>query len=202
MRSDVDARSLGPDPASETVAEKLRGLSSALPPPVGWHELGPRLLRARSVRFARRVAGIETPDRHPGRRRAAAAAVCAALLAILGVITSRQHSQGPAGEAPVRTGEPPSAPLDSATQDTLARAAAAERWLASRPESPAVVHVGSRLAVVGLENGIASLDDALNAARVLEGREARVRQLQLERAQLVDSLAQVRYAEILAEQTE
>jgi hypothetical protein len=42
------------------------------------------------------------------------------------------------------------------------------------------------------------MDDALNAARLSGARPARIQALQKERAQLLQSLVQVRYAETLA----
>jgi len=77
---------------------------------------------------------------------------------------------------------------------------ATERWLASLPRDPAIVHVSTRLAVTDLEDRIASVDDLLNAARVEHRRDAPLQTWQRERARLVDSLAQVRYAESLAAQ--
>jgi hypothetical protein len=68
------------------------------------------------------------------------------------------------------------------------------------PRDPAIVHVSTRLAVTDLEDRIASVDDLLNAARVEHRRDAPLQTWQRERARLVDSLAQVRYAESLAAQ--
>jgi hypothetical protein len=205
MYSDLERRCDGGDPPGDVVGEKLRGLPAELQPPCGWEELGPRILRERS--------GLERAslgERWLGpavRWSAFAAAGCAIVLGAAAIVASHHHLQGRPSEAPVSasSGAPRAlapASAEPETHNALARAAAAERWLASKPESSAVVYVGSRLAVVDLENGIASLDDELNAARVLDGSSVRVRQLQLERAQLVDSLAQIRYAEILADETQ
>lgn len=78
------------------------------------------------------------------------------------------------------------------------RVAALERWLATLPDDPALVRVGSRAAVAGLEDRIAQLDDEISTERVLAARPTRLQAIQQERAQLVSSLAQVRYAETLA----
>jgi hypothetical protein len=78
-----------------------------------------------------------------------------------------------------------------------ARTKAAERWLASLPQEPVVVRVGTRAAVAGLEDRIAQLDDILSTARVEGAQPAHLTALQEQRAQLVNSLAQVRYAEAL-----
>jgi hypothetical protein len=78
-----------------------------------------------------------------------------------------------------------------------ARADEAERWLASLPSEPIVVHVGTRAAVAGLEDRIAQLDDVLSEARVEGTQPAKLQALEEQRARLVNSLVQVRYAETL-----
>jgi hypothetical protein len=83
-----------------------------------------------------------------------------------------------------------------------AQAEASQEWLARQPSEPAVVRVGPRLAVASLEDRIAWFDDALTDER-FGGVDAthvdstRLATLQQERARLVNSLAQVRYAETL-----
>jgi hypothetical protein len=59
------------------------------------------------------------------------------------------------------------------------------------------VRVGTRAAVAGLEDRIAQLDDLLSEARVEGTQPASLVALQQQRARLVRSLAQVRYAETL-----
>jgi len=78
-----------------------------------------------------------------------------------------------------------------------ARVDAEERWLASLPSEPIVVHVGTRAAVAGLEDRIAQLDDVLSEARVEGTQPAKLVPLEEQRARLVNSLVQVRYAETL-----
>ena len=78
-----------------------------------------------------------------------------------------------------------------------ARVNATETWLASLPNEPPVVHVGTRAAVTGLEDRIAQLDDILSEARVEGTQPANLMALEQQRARLVNSLAQVRYAETL-----
>jgi hypothetical protein len=58
--------------------------------------------------------------------------------------------------------------------------------------------VGTRAAVAGLEDRIAQVDDLLTAERLEGAGRDRVAALQKERATLVRSLAQVRYAEVVA----
>ena len=76
--------------------------------------------------------------------------------------------------------------------------AAAQRWLAAQPAEPVIVHVGTRAAVTDLEDRIAWVDDTLTTLRAEEGALERARALQYERDRLINSLAQVRYAETLA----
>jgi hypothetical protein len=88
----------------------------------------------------------------------------------------------------------------SAQVAALGAAPASRRWLAQQPAEPAVVRVGSRLAVANLEDRIAWVDDALSDADTGPADAAGLRALRLERAGLVGSLAQVRDAETLAAQ--
>ncbi|HYL01603.1 MAG TPA: hypothetical protein VEU78_10430 [Steroidobacteraceae bacterium] len=77
--------------------------------------------------------------------------------------------------------------------------AAAQYWLERLPREPALVRVGSRAAVETLEDHIAQVDDLLTTEGAGSAPAARLRVLQQERAQLVSSLVQVRYAETLAD---
>jgi hypothetical protein len=63
----------------------------------------------------------------------------------------------------------------------------------ARPQSR-IVRADTYLAVAALEDHIASFDDALAEAR-LRGRDAEVARLERTRDELLDSYAQVRYAE-------
>jgi hypothetical protein len=63
---------------------------------------------------------------------------------------------------------------------------------------PAIVRVSTHLAVTGLEDRIASLDDVLNSEQLRDAHDPRLSDLRRERAQMLSSLAQVRYAEDLA----
>ena len=80
------------------------------------------------------------------------------------------------------------------------RADAAERWLVNLPREPGVVRVGTRAVVSGLEDRIAQLDDYLSAARVEGVQPAALAGAEQQRALLVKSLAQVRYAQMLVAQ--
>jgi hypothetical protein len=76
-----------------------------------------------------------------------------------------------------------------------------ERWLASLPDEPGLVHVGNRAAVTGLEDRIAQVDDLLTAERTGRPQPARLLALQEVRTRLLGALVQVRYAEALADQS-
>jgi hypothetical protein len=110
----------------------------------------------------------------------------------------------------VRFGTPPApriaadevAAWGSASPATNAAPEAEERWLAGLPDDPALVRVGSRAAVTGLEDRIAQLDDLLSAVRAGPTPPAGLAALQQERTRLVGALIQVRYAETLANATE
>jgi hypothetical protein len=82
----------------------------------------------------------------------------------------------------------------------LARAPASKRWLERHAVEPAVVRMGPRLAVANLEDRIAWVDDALTDAQFASVNTGRMQALEQERARLVSSLAQVRYAQTLVAQ--
>ena len=180
-----------PDPMSTAIARRLRELPSELPPPFDWSEL-------------QRRANLKSS---PVARRAVLLAAALASLVAGAALIIRLVGTEPRGQMPqiTQSTAPAPAPADlraaGAGHDSerlLQRAKAAERWLASTPDNRQVVQVSTYLAVSALEDRIASLDDQLSTERIRNGAPARVRALQLQRARLVDSLAQVRYAELLA----
>ena len=81
------------------------------------------------------------------------------------------------------------------------RSRAIESWLATLPREPVVVRVGTRAAVARLEDRIAQVDDLLSSVRLDGIRQDRLAALQQERVRLVGSLAQVRYAEVVASES-
>jgi hypothetical protein len=85
-----------------------------------------------------------------------------------------------------------------ASDEAAVRSAASERWLAALPAEPVIVRVGTRAAVTNLEDRIAWVDDTLTLIDADGGEGARASALQHERDRLINSLAQVRYAETLA----
>jgi len=131
---------------------------------------------------------------------------------------SDEKGEAPAGAAVASTGMPPRelsaatgdaprvaavdpravpTPGEAANDDPALSAREAREWLAHQPAEPAVVRTGSRLVVMKLEDRIAWFDDALTDERLHDARPAQLKLLQQERARLVSSLAQVRYAEAL-----
>lgn len=150
---------------------RLRELPDAAAPPYDWRE------------FQRRCGERARSGRGLAGGQAAAAGVLA--LGILAVWIRL-------GGGPARPAPPQPVPHESA------KAAVMERWLESLPSEPAVVRVGAHAAVTGLEDRIAQLDDLLSAERLDQAPPARLLALQQERTRLVGTLAQVRYAETLA----
>jgi hypothetical protein len=175
---------LKPHPAE--LACLLRALPGEAAPPYGYLEFE-RRARERGRR-ARGLAG--------GERLAAACVLGVGLLAVLvrlGVPGGTAHPGAAGAPALVRAAPGPE-------DETLPpHAGLAERWLASLPEEPAIVHVGTRAAVLGLEDRIAQIDDLLSTARGNGDAPARLATLSQERARLVGTLVQVRYAEALAD---
>jgi hypothetical protein len=201
MRPRVGDRPEGEVPeASRAIAQRLRELPSELPPPFDWPEL-----QRRELRSGNRRAGA-----HSGTRRRAVllgggfAAIAASLIAVVMVVNRLSGSAGepvPSGidGRPVAHDDRRSGALRD-PEPMLRRAEAAERWLASEPDDQPVVQVSTYLVVTDLEDRIASMDDLLNTERLQNANPARVRALQFQRARLIDSLAQVRYAEMLADE--
>jgi hypothetical protein len=172
------------DPEHE-VARALAALPADDARPYDWPE------------FQRRRAHAARGRRAAGAGVFAAAAVCA-VAAVAVLVRLDHHAEVRAVTAAARgTAERPP-PREAAA---AAGAAAAERWLASLPREPAVVRVGTRADVLGLEDRIAQVDDLLTADDAGRGQGAAVLVLQRERARLVSSLVQVRYAETLANES-
>lgn len=65
-------------------------------------------------------------------------------------------------------------------------------------DEPSLVRADSYLAVAALEDHIASIDDALNEARLRSPRGVEVARLERTRADLVDSWSSMRYAEMVS----
>lgn len=171
------------------IVQMLRHLPTESPPPVHWKEFKRRQLlkRARAQAAQRRqfalVAGV--------------AAVMIGAVALWRHVPSLQDPAAP--RLPVATLPMAHRPIVPIAWDEAAlRSVASERWLATQPSEPVIVRVGTRAAVTNLEDRIAWADDTLSAMRAKGGEADRARALQFERDRLVNSLAQVRYAETLA----
>jgi hypothetical protein len=185
------------DLIEKAIARRLRTLADEpTEAPYDWAE------------FARRRQS-STPASGCGRNHLAAmAAAVVAVVVIVGVATVRSSHQGPHTPtiAKVNDALRSNAAREVSTQATVmarvpqaqARTRAIEGWLAGLPHDPAVVRVGTHVAVTSLQDQIAELDDLMSAERVAGAQPSRLDALERQRAQLVSSLAQLRYAEMLA----
>jgi hypothetical protein len=135
-------------------------------------------------------------------RLAGARALAAAIVVAVAVLAaSIRFGAGPHPvHAPLPSvaaeSEPPAVPGDGSPAERAS--VTARYWLERLPREPALVRVGTRAAVETLEDDIAQVDDLLTTERAGSAPAARLQVLQQERAQLVNSLVQVRYAETLA----
>jgi hypothetical protein len=179
------------DLVEKIIARRLRTLADEpAEAPYDWAEFERRRQSAASVRSI-------------GRNRLAAMAAAAAAVAVAvmaGVLFVRSsHQRTPALAQVNATARTPAA-AQVAAPDPLAQARtrAIEGWLAGLPREPVVVRVGTHVAVNGLQDQIAELDDLMSAERVAGAQPSRLDALERQRAQLVSSLAQLRYAEMLA----
>ena len=127
-------------------------------------------------------------------RPAAIAAAAVAAVVVIGLPFVRStHDRAPTMATPntaARTG-----PSDWQEQ---ARTRAIEGWLADLPRDHVIVRVGAHAAVTSLQDQIAALDDLMSSERVAGAQPSRLDALERQRTQLVSSLAQVQYAEMLA----
>ena len=160
-----------------SLARRLRELPDEAAQPYGWRE------------FQRRSGA---PGR-AGQGLAGGRALAAATVLALGVVAVWTRLGGWSPHSARQTPQ--------AAQPPGGRTAAMEHWLASLPSEPALVHVGTRAAVTGLEDRIAQVDDLLSAARLDQAQPARLLALQQARTRLVGALVQVRYAETLADES-
>ncbi len=150
------------------------------------------------------------PGNGIGRSRfAAMAAAVAAVAVIAGVVmvrSTRQRTPALArmhvtfrAQAVDEAGATMPVTMPDAPEQPRTRAI--EGWLAALPDDPAVVRVGTHVAVTGLQDQIAELDDLMSAEQAAGAQPSRLDALERQRAQLVGSLAQLRYAEMLASAT-
>jgi hypothetical protein len=171
----------------DMMGQKLRRLRSDGAPPMPWQEFKRRqhLKRARVQAEQRRQFAL----------------VAGVTIIMIGAFVSWRYLSpsvnSAAGVFLATTAPPPRRAAPTAWDEAAARSVVSERWLASQPAEPVIVHVGTRAAVTGLEDRIAWVDDTLTSMRAQGGQVERVHFLQHQRDQLVNSLAQVRYAETL-----
>jgi hypothetical protein len=167
---------------------KLRGLTTEGAAPMNWEEFKRRqLLRRARLQPARR------------RQIGFAATLALGLFGCIAIWSGSPSGDDLAGQRAGLGSMPVAAPLALVAWDeATARSAASELWLASLPEEPAIVRVGTRAAVTNLEDRIAWVDDTLTSMRAEGGEGARAFALQHERERLITSLVEVRYAETLA----
>ena len=179
----------------QKIVRHLRTLPQEIRQPYDWTEFR-RRARERAV-SERTGAGARGAVRN--RKYVAMAAVL--VLFVVGafawtLVTRSGASESIEPEAVARNDIPASYP-----EGIEVRADVEERWLASFPSEPPVIRVGTRAAVAGLEDRIAQLDDVLSAARVEGAQSAKLALLEEQRARLVNSLVQVRYAETLVSES-
>jgi hypothetical protein len=182
MHTDLESR--------RSVAGLLRHLPEAATLPYSWEEFQRRARPAR--RTARRLLG-------GGALAAAVVVLVASAAVVIRMAGSGARATREMPAAPFAAGGGGITPAD--LPDVRAAEAGAARWLASLPTEPAVVRVGTRAAVTTLEDRIAQVDDLLSAERADRAPPARLLALQEQRLLLVNSLAQVRYAETLADES-
>jgi hypothetical protein len=199
------------NPRKQACVDGLRRLPAELPPPYHWQEFQRRArLRSDAARGGLRWGYVAA---------AAAVLLVVCAIAVWGRIGASGHSvvadsgnsteragrrskesQRPVGDAvPAQVSAAAGTAQDVAAAATRARAI--ESWLATLPREPAVVRVGTHADVTRLQDRIAQVDDLLTSLRV-DGRQPdRLAALQRQRVQLVGSLAQVRYAEVLTSES-
>ena len=203
-------------------SERLRSLPAEMLPPYNWQEFQRRSQTRRSAAndgldwrpmaaaaLLLFVCAIAVWGRLGGGRHVVAESgaveegATASRQNPLGNYTERSLQEQPSGSgsAAGETAVESSAPRGfGSAESALAatRSRAIESWLATLPLEPVVVRVGTRAAVAGLEDRIAQVDDLMTSVRIDGVRPDRLAALQQERLRLVGSLAQVRYAEVVA----
>jgi hypothetical protein len=166
------------------IARRLRAAAEeAAAAPYDWAEFQRR--RARSV--------LTRAIEH-NRPAAIAAAVLAAVLVTALPYVRWSHERRAASAQPNTV----AAQSHLSDLQEQMRTRAVEGWLAALPRDRALVRVGTHTAVSGLQDQIAALDDLMSAERVAGAQQTSLDSLERQRAELVNSLAQLQYAEMLA----
>lgn len=198
------------DLVEKSIARRLRAAADeSAESPYGWAEFQRRRQHSRLTRVIER------------NRPAAVAAAVLAAVAVTAAPFLRSaheirssHEVASTHEAPssheARSGHAlasTSAPPGTATRTGLtdrqaqARTQVIEGWLAGLPHNRVIVRVGTHAAVSSLQDQIAALDDLMSTERVRDAQPSRIEALEQQREQLVSSLAQLQYAEMLASAT-
>lgn len=173
------------------IGERMRRLPAEQVPPLSWEEFQGQIGTREAM-----GAGAAVTRGVPRWRYAALAAGIA--VAVAGLAIWGRLSRGGFAESAAPVVAEAQAPFPTLPdRQALAQAEISERWLARLPVEPAVMRVGTRAAVTDLEDRIAWVDDVLSAERLDAVDPTHIVALQRERARLVNSLAQVRYAESL-----
>lgn len=173
------------------IARRLRAAGEeSSEAPYDWSEFQRRRQRSKLTRVVERNRPAAT----------AAAAVAAALVIAVPFFYTGHEYRHPTMSHPSETTAITDAstnPSDEQDQDQV-RTRALESWLAGLPRNHVIVRVGTHAAVSSLQDQIAALDDLMSTERAAGAQPARLDSLEHQRAQLVSSLAQVQYAELLA----
>lgn len=189
MHSELDELSKGEgNGCASSISQHLRRLPGDERPPYDWAEF------RRRAQVGRRTSPVTW------RHALLAAGLAAVVMSV--ALWSRLTGGDGLGEgrsvAALSNPEPGDTAMTPQRQRILLQAEASGRWLASLPAEPAVARFSTRAVVTDLEDRIAWVDELLNVGRLDGAQPAQVMSLQRERARLVNSLAQVRYAESLA----
>lgn len=176
MHSDLDR--------GGALQQLLRGLPEETQPPYDFRE------------FERRARERALQAGSGGLGRLLAVAAALAVMSTMLLIVRFGTPAAPPMAADEVAAQASAAPATSAAPEAM------EHWLAGLPDDPALVRIGSRAAVTGLEDRIAQLDDLLSAVGEERAQPARLAALQRQRTRLVGALIQVRYAETLANATQ
>lgn len=172
-----------PDLDEKIIARRLRAAADeSAEAPYDWAEFQRRRFRSVFTRVIER-----------NRPVAIAAAVLAAVLLTALPYVRSSHGHRPAIARPNTVAHGNVRDL----QEQM-RTRAIEGWLAALPRDHALVRVGTHTAVSGLQDQIAALDDLMSAERVAGAQPTSLDSLERQRAQLLNSLAQLQYAEMLA----
>jgi hypothetical protein len=171
------------DLIGKIIARRLRGAGDeSNEAPYDWAEFQRRRHRSRVTRIIER-------NRRPA---AIAAAALAAVLVTAVPFLRSTHVPTPRLVSPHTVGN------DVSDRQEQARTRAIEGWLARLPHDRVIVRVGTHAAVSGLQDQIAALDDLMSTERAAGAQPVRLDALEQQREQLVGSLAQLQYAEMLA----